>query len=136
MKLREAIRALGCRELVTFITACIAFVLLSLLGAPPAHAADEAERLRVADPYLELHTGPGRGFPVFHVVARDEWVEVQLRSTDWYKVRADSGKEGWVHRSQLANTFTAAGVQKSFRDIALDDYLARRLQMGAAWGQF
>jgi SH3-like domain-containing protein len=136
MTLLLANRALGCRELVTFITACLAIAMLGLLGAPPAHAADEPERLRVADPYLELHTGPGRGFPVFFVVARDEWVEVQLRSTDWFKVRTDGGKEGWVHRSQLANTFTVAGMPKSFRDVALDDYLARRLQMGAAWGEF
>ncbi len=124
------------RALVTFITACLAILMFGLLGSPPAQAADEPERLRVADPYLELHTGPGRGFPVFFVVARDEWVQVELRSTDWFKVRTDGGKEGWVHRSQLANTFTAAGVQKTFRDIALDDYLARRLQMGAAWGKF
>lgn len=124
------------RALVTFITACLAILMFGLLGSPPAQAADEPERLRVADPYLELHTGPGRGFPIFFVVARDEWVQVELRSTDWFKVRTDGGKEGWVHRSQLANTFTAAGVQKTFRDIALDDYLARRLQMGAAWGKF
>ena len=136
MKLLLANRALGCRELATFITACLAIVMLSLLGAPPVQAADAPERLRVADPYLELHTGPGRGFPVFFVVARDEWIEVQMRSTDWYKVRTDAGKEGWAHRSQLATTFTEAGVQKSFRDIALDDYLSRRLQLGAAWGQF
>jgi hypothetical protein len=136
MNLLPANRALGYRELVTFITACLAIALLTLLGAPPARAADAPERLRVADPYLELHTGPGRGFPVFFVVGRDEWIEMQMRSTDWYKVRTDGGKEGWVHRSQLANTFTEAGAQKSFRDVALDDYLARRLQMGAAWGEF
>jgi len=136
MNLLLANRALGCRELVNFITACLAIVLLSLSGAPPARAADAPERLRVADPYLELHTGPGRGFPVFFVVARDEWIEVQLRSTDWYKVRTDGGKEGWVNRSQLQNTFTEAGLQKSFRDVALDDYLTRRVQMGAAWGEF
>lgn len=124
------------RALVTFITACLAILMFGLLGSPPAQAADEPERLRVADPYLELHTGPGRGFPIFFVVARDEWVQVELRSTDWFKVRTDGGKEGWVHRSQLASTLTTAGVRKSFRDIALDDYLARRLQMGAAWGKF
>ena len=37
------------------------------------------ERLRIADPYLEIRTGPGRGYPIFHVAARDEWVEVLLR---------------------------------------------------------
>jgi SH3-like domain-containing protein len=112
--------------------ACILFA-----ASAPVRAADApAERLKVADPYLELHTGPGRGFPVFFVVSRDAWVEVEMRSTDWFKVRTDEGREGWVHRSQLATTLTEAGVPKSFRDIALDDYLARRVQLGAAWGKF
>jgi hypothetical protein len=61
---------------------------------------------------------------------------VELRYTDWYKVRTEGGKLGWVHRSQLVNTFTEAGGQKTFRDIALDDYLSRKVQLGAAWGRF
>jgi SH3-like domain-containing protein len=137
MNLLLANRALWWRELAIFICACLVAVMLSLLGAPPARAADAPERLRVADPYLEMRTGPGRGFPIFFVVQREDWVEVQLRFTDWFKVRTDDGKkEGWVHRSQLENTLTAAGVPKSFRDIALDDYLSRRVQLGAAWGKF
>lgn len=139
MNLLPASWVLRCLGLVQSIAALswIAAVIVIVPAAPHAYAADSPpERLRVADPYLELHTGPGRGFPVFFVVARDEWIEMQLRSTDWFKVRTDGGKEGWVHRSQLANTFTEAGVQKTFRDVALDDYLARRLQLGAAWGLF
>ena len=30
----------------------------------------------------------------------------------------------------------AAGGAKTFRDVAIDDYLQRRLEMGAAWGLF
>lgn len=131
-------RASTCRALVSSIVALWCAVAALIAASPSARAADAPaeERLRVADPFLELHTGPGRGFPIFFVVSRDEFVVVQLRSTDWYRVRTDGGKEGWVHRSQLANTFTEAGVQKTFRDIALDDYLARRVQLGAAWGKF
>jgi hypothetical protein len=62
----------------------------------------DVERVQIADPYIELRTGPGRGFPV----------------------------------SQLETTLTAGGSQKSFRDILLDDYLNRRVQLGAAWGHF
>ncbi|MCS7100234.1 MAG: hypothetical protein NZL99_00910, partial [Burkholderiaceae bacterium] len=43
---------------------------------------------------------------------------------------------GWVHRSQLETTLTEAGARKTFREIALDDYLQRRLELGAAWGRF
>jgi hypothetical protein len=102
-------------------------------GATPL---TDTERLRITDPYIELHTGPGRGFPVFFVVARDLWIEIELRHTDWYKVRTEEGKVGWVHRQQLQTTLTTAGGSKTFRDVLLDDYLNRRVQLGAAWGQF
>lgn len=96
----------------------------------------EGELLKVTDPYLEMHTGPGRGYPVFFTVARGEWIEIELRHTDWYKVRTASGKLGWVHRSQLESTVTENGGSKTFRDILLDDYLARRVELGAAYGRF
>jgi hypothetical protein len=113
------------------------WALACVLGlAPVAHAADEPERLIVADPYIELRTGPGRGFPIFHVAARDERIEILLRHTDWYKVRTESGKEGWVNRLQLEATLTESGGKKTFRDILVDDYLRRRLELGAAWGRF
>lgn len=115
------------------MTRALALLLLAWLFAlAPARAG---ERLQVADPYLEMRTGPGRGYPIHHVAAREEWVEISLRHTDWFKVRTENGKEGWVHRSQLATTLTEAGGQKTFRDIALDDYLARRVELGAAWGR-
>lgn len=117
----------------------LAALCVAGLGAgSSAQAADApaTERLRVVDPYLELHTGPGRGYPVFFVVAREGWVEIELRHTDWYKVRSAEGKIGWVHRRQLARTLTEAGGGKTFRDIAVDDYLARRVEFGAGWGRF
>jgi len=103
----------------------------------PAHAADAPlEKVQVADPYIELHTGPGRGYPVFFVVPREEWIEIEGRHTDWFKVRTAGGKEGWVIRQQLETTLTEAGSQKTFRDILLDDYLRRKVELGAAWGRF
>ena len=114
-----------------------AALLAGLMALTPAHADDEPhERVQVADPYLELHTGAGRGYPVFHVAERHEWVEILMRHTDWFKVRTAGGKVGWVHRSQLETTLTAAGGNKTFRDVLLDDYLQRRVQMGGAWGRF
>jgi hypothetical protein len=109
---------------------------VAVLPDPAVAAEPVTERLHVADPYLELRTGPGRGYPVFFVVARHEWVEVELRFTDWFKVRTEAGKAGWVHRRQLETTLTEAGGRKTFRDILLDDYLVRRVQLGASWGRF
>jgi hypothetical protein len=109
----------------------------AVLGVASAFAADAPpEKLQVTDPYLELHTGAGRGYPVFHVAAKGEWIEVLLRHTDWYKVRTANGREGWVTRKQLETTLTSAGGQRTFRDVLVDDYLNRRVQLGAAWGRF
>ena len=111
--------------------ACV--LLLTAVTATDAIAQD---KVQITDPYIELHTGPGRGYPIFFVAERNEWIEILLRHTDWYKVRTANGKEGWVNRSQLETTLTEAGTTKTFRDVVLDDYLRRRLELGAAWGLF
>jgi hypothetical protein len=114
--------------------ACALLLLLGVGAAAPTASAEE--KVQITDPYIDLRTGPGRGYPIFHVAAREEWIEILLRHTDWFKVRAASSQEGWVHRSQLETTLTEAGTTKAFRDILLDDYLQRKLELGAAWGQF
>jgi hypothetical protein len=101
-----------------------------------ASLASATEPVQITDPYIELHTGPGRGFPIFFVAPHSHWIGIELRHTDWYRVHTEDGKVGWVTRQQLESTLTDAGDQKTFRDMLLDDYLSRRVQMGAAWGQF
>jgi hypothetical protein len=97
---------------------------------------DRVERVQVTDPYIELHTFAGRGYPVFYVAARGEWISIELRHTDWYKVRTATGKVGWVHRSQLVTTLAEGGGPTRFRETRLDDYLARTIDIGAAYGRF
>ena len=114
---------------------------IACVACAPVHAqtgtpGDDGERLQVAAPYLELHTGPGRGFPVTFVVEKGQWVVIELRHTDWFRVRAQGGQVGWVTRQQLESTLTEAGVGKTFRDTLVDDYLRRRLEFGASWGRF
>jgi len=127
------------RLLARSLATLLALALLALGGAVRAEDAPRSERLQVADPYLQLHTGPGRGYPVFFVAERHAWIVVEQRRTDWYRVRAEGpggAVTGWVHRSQLQTTLTEAGAQRTFRDLAVDDFLARRLEMGASWGRF
>ena len=99
-------------------------------------AAAAGEKVEVADPFIELHTGPGRGYPIFYVAGRHEWVEIKLRHTDWFLVRTENGKEGWVSRQQIEGTLTQIGTKTTFRDVFVDEYSRRRLELGAAWGHF
>jgi hypothetical protein len=132
-------RAAGAAAPHALLPLLLVLLALAALLAPlrPARAAErQYERVQVTDPFVEMRTGPGRGYPVHHVAARAEWIEIRLRFTDWFKVRTANGREGWVHRAQLENTLTEAGAAKTFRDILVDDYLRRRLELGAAYGRF
>jgi hypothetical protein len=82
--------------------------VLSLL-ATPAQAARELLQVFVTQPYLELHTGPGRGYPVAQVVARGESVDVLFRRTDWFKVRTERGLEAWASVRELTMATLADG---------------------------
>jgi Bacterial SH3 domain len=125
------------RAALRLLAPLLALALLAVAAALPVRAAEPApERLQVAEPYLELRTGPGRGYPVFFVVEKSQWVSLEMRRTDWYRVRAQGGQVGWVQRKQLESTLTAAGGTKTFRDLLLDDYLARRVEFSGGWGRF
>ncbi len=111
-------------------------LLCELLLMSAVWAGDDYQRVQIADPYIELRTGPGRGYPVFYVVERDEWIEIIKRKTDWFKVRNEKGKQGWVSRTQLETTLTEGGHTKSFRDVLVDDFIRRRFEFGIAGGAF
>ena len=92
--------------------------------------------VQVATPFIELFTGPGRGYPIFFVAKKGEWVDVLKRHTDWFKVRTVKGKTGWVHRTQMETTVTELGTVSVFRDNLLKDFFGRRLEMGFEGGTF
>ncbi len=114
-------------------------VLTALLWIAVAGAAAASDRqliLRVAEPYLEMHTGPGRGYPVFHVAERGEQIVVLRRRTDWYKVRVPRGQEGWVHRQVLEQTLLPNGDRYSPPGYTLGDLAGRRWEAGTLYGDF
>lgn len=76
-------------------------VAMAILVAPAARADDPA--FNVDAPYIELHTGPGRGYPVFHVAEEGELVALLKRRTNWVKVRTSGRlpRTGWVRRDEL-----------------------------------
>jgi hypothetical protein len=89
--------------------ALASLALLGMLLTPAVGGAREYLQLFVAQPYLELHTGPGRGYPVFHVVPRDGSVDVLFRRTEWFKVRTERGVEGWASQQDMLGMVLADG---------------------------
>jgi uncharacterized protein YgiM (DUF1202 family) len=120
----------------------VSFLLLLVLlpGIETASAgwfSDEPPmRVEVADPFIELHSGAGLGYPVFHVEERGSAVEILKRKTDWFKVRTSSGREGWVSRDQLERTLTPTGETMEIRDATISEFSFHRWEMGAMGGDF
>jgi len=114
---------------------CLAIVSLLILAAP-ARAEDEYRSVTVADPYLEMRTGPGRGYPKFHVVDRGESVDVIKQRTEWFLVRADNGKEGWVDRAQMQLTLQPDGTPVSFKEAGIEDFTNAKWEAGLLAGDF
>jgi len=96
--------------------------------------AGSTERVRVVEPYVEMHRRPHRYFPVFSVIKRGQSITIDSSQGDWVEVRADNGERGWVLRQDLDATLTAAGIGKSTRDRLLEDYLHERLTVGTGFG--
>jgi hypothetical protein len=113
----------------------ISLLVLLLAASQPVTAADEYQVV-VTDPYLELHTGPGRGYPVFYVIDRGLTVTVLKRRTDWFKVRSDRGKEGWVSRSEILATLGLKGDPLDLREPSRGDFESRRWEAGVLAGDF
>jgi hypothetical protein len=111
-------------------------VLLPSLLAGQVLAEEPAVEVVVAEPYLEMHTGPGRGYPVFHVVDRGKTITVLKRRTDWFRVRTVKGKEGWVKRADMELTLTPGGDQTRFADADIGDFSRRRWEAGVLAGDF
>lgn len=117
--------------------------LAALLAAStPAHALewkfweDYEPLVVVSDPFVELRTGPGRGYPIFYVVGEGDPVVVLKERTDWYKVRTPRGKEGWVHASQMSSTLDLQGGPIDFPAYGMEDFSFRRWEIGFAGGDF
>jgi hypothetical protein len=118
-------------ELALALLVC-AFSLVST----PARAAHELTQVFVTQPYLSLHTGPGRGYPVAQVVPRGESVDVLFRRTDWFKVRTERGIEGWASVRELAQASLADGsnFKVSMGDLA--GFASHRWESGIYAGAY
>ncbi|MDZ7668830.1 MAG: SH3 domain-containing protein [Gammaproteobacteria bacterium] len=88
----------------------------------------------VADPFLEMHTGPGSGYPVFYVAAENDEIVVLKRRTNWFKIRGPRDKEGWVHIDQMRSTLDLEGRAIEFGERGLDQFTQRRWETGMSGG--
>ena len=109
-------------------------LVMQAFSVGPALAKSRLVEVIITDPFIEMHSGPGRGYPVTYVVGRDDTVTVLYSRTEWYKVRAQSGQEGWVRRSDLARSRLASGEPAPIPPYP--DFATHRWEVGAGYGVF
>src|SRR6186713_711699 len=127
----------------------LAFVFACSLSAPGLAKETEAEKAAkeqaaqekllqvfISEPYLELSTGPGRGYPVFHVVERDASIDVLFRRTDWFKVRDEQGVEGWARARDMRRTKLADGSPFVFNLGDRDGFTTHNWEIGIGGGDY
>lgn len=112
------------------------WLVMLCLGVAAASAIAAPVAVEVADPFIELHTGPGEDYPIFHVVERGAEVEILRRRTDWFQVRARGDRTGWVHLGQMEQTLGPDGQPTRFTTPGVADYLQRRWELGFLGGDF
>ncbi len=110
--------------------------LLQMVIAGLAHAESRYQEVVVIDPYLEMHTGPGRGYPVFNVAERGDTVRILKSRTEWYKIENNREISGWVHIDQMEQTLFPDGGFTSFTDATHADSVEANWEMGFMGGDF
>jgi len=112
------------------------FILLQNLLLTAAYAEEPVQVVKVADPFLEMHTGPSVGYPITNIVKREEIISILKSRTQWYLIKNNKDFEGWVHRSQLAKTLTLENEKVEIKDITHEDYLEHDWEMSMIGGDF
>jgi hypothetical protein len=123
------------RSTISGLRRALALLLLALPLAGQA-AQRELLQLFVTEPYLELHTGPGRGFPVTQVIPRGESFDVLFRRTEWYKVRTEHGVEGWASEDSLLKTTLADGSPFHFERGNREGFTSHSWEFGVLAGDY
>lgn len=110
-------------------------VLTMLPYGSLAYGEEEYQQVEIADPYIEMHTGPGSGYPIVYVVERGQTVKIIKSHTDWYKIESPNGRVGWVNRDQLSQTLSQSGNEVKLKKFTHQDFEQRRWEIGAMGGQ-
>lgn len=115
--------------------ALLLWLLLAVGGEALADAMQQP-RVRVVEPFIELRSGPGEGYPVYHVSESGETLYLLLRKTNWVRVRDAEGREGWARVADLRRTVDGEGRTVDLAEPGIADFRARRWEAGVMGGDF
>ena len=111
--------------------------VMAILALGPVRAEDsKTVMVRIADPFINLRTGPGSAYPIFYVIDRGEMVTIDKRRTEWFKIRSEDGKTGWASRQEMQQTLLPGGEAFQVPDEAdPEDFISRQWSYGVSGGE-
>ena len=92
--------------------------------------------VEVTETYLNLRTGPGRGYPTTQIVEQGARLEILQRRAGWIKVKTEWGLEAWVQQQEMANTLDPSGESKHIRTVGEGEFAHRSWELGVKIGTF
>ncbi|WP_075188371.1 SH3 domain-containing protein [Teredinibacter haidensis] len=93
-------------------------------------------KLQVIDPYADVHSGPGRGYPVFYAVEEGEAIRILAQRPGWYEIRLQNGRTGWVTAAQISRTIQDTGEPADLPTVSYGDYLKNSFRVGFTSGAY
>lgn len=120
------------------------FLILHIVYSVSSSAAESSvepvtesnQQVRVADPFVDVHTGPGGGYPVFHVIERGEIIEIIQRRTSWFNIEYKNNIKGWISIEQMIETLSIEGDKTELSNITHEDFIKRHWEVGVMGGSF
>jgi len=125
------------KSYLVYQTSMHVFLMLFCLYCGQLQAEENATNvLKIDVAYVELHSGPGIGYPVLHVIEKDEFITVQVKRTSWLKVTDKRGNTGWLHQDELLGLKNHQGEKVTTAEITWNDFQARDYEAGVMYGNF
>ena len=86
---------------------------------------EQRPQLLIEVPFVELHSGPGKGYPVINIIEKNDKVSVIVKRTSWIKVEDKRGEQGWLHQDALLEV-SYSDEKVNLNEVAYQDYQQRQ----------
>jgi len=120
--------------IVRFLLSALFFSCL-IFFTSNATADDKPIELQIEASYIELHSGPGIGYPVLNVIEKGELVEVLVKRTRWLKIKDQRNNIGWLNQNDLFG-LTQQGKKIVQSELTITDFQNRDYEVGVMYGDF
>jgi len=117
----------------SFAGALVATLLL--LSAIPAQAK-EPVMVSITATYIDVYTGPGRGYPITYALEKGDVVELVKQRTDWIKIKTHRDRTGWVRVADINQSEGVNGEAVAFTTPGFEQFLNRRFELGFGASDF